>query len=99
MAQSRIEWDDQPTQIKIKLKPEQVKKTIVAHDMAIIMDIGGARYEALVPTHTLGEGNSYVPAAKVGRRGDKVVLFFPVSNDGRPCWQIPEADLEPLLIT
>ncbi len=98
MTGPRIKFDETPTQIKIKLEPEQVSISPLGNDAFIIINIGGQRFDALVPTHTLGLGYRYVPAARMGTIGEKVLLYFPVSNEGRPTWEISEEDLNQVLL-
>ena len=88
-----------PISIRIGLKPEQVKISPLGNDAVILMEINGAHYEALVPTWTLGEDQRSVPAARMGRIGDKELVFFPVSNEGRPTWEITEEDLKTVLVS
>ena len=99
--QTRIKpdlWYRQPGHLKIELKEGEVEVTALGNDAEIIKVINGDRFQALVPTASLGEGMSYVPAAYAGKVGDKVILYLPTSNDGRPTWEINESDLEKILV-
>ena len=91
-------WYHHPGHLKIKLKQGEVEITPLGNDAEIIKVINGSRFQALVPTASLGEGMSYVPAAYAGKVGDKVILFLPTSNDGRPTWEINESDLKEILV-
>ena len=100
--QARIKpdlWYRQPGHLKIELKQGEVEVTPLGNDAEIIKVINGGRFQALVPTASLGVDMSYVPATIAGRVGDKVILFLPTSNDGRPTWEINESDLENILVT
>ena len=91
-------WYHRSGHLKIELKEGEVKITPFEYDAEIIKTINGTRYQALVPTASLGEGMSYVPAAYAGKAGDKVILYLPTSNDGRPTWEIDESDLQKILV-
>ena len=92
-----VNWYETPKSITIALEPEHVGISPLGNDAVIKMEINGIRYEALVPTWTLGEDHSTVPAVEVGRNGDTVVVYFPVSNEGRATWEIKEEDLKGIL--
>ena len=62
------------------------------------MEVGGKQYDAVVPSWTLSEDHRTVPALRAGRRGDMEIVYFPVSNEGRPTWVIPMCDLETILV-
>lgn len=89
---------DKPIDITIALPPEQVTLTPFFSDVHILMEVGGRKYDALVPTWTLSEDRRTVPALRAGRRGDLEIVYFPVSNEGRPQWVIPYCDLESILV-
>ena len=80
---------------KIRLDPGRVKvqAPVWPHETVISVDIGGDTYEAMVPTHSLPEDCSFVPAQRIGRVGDRVVVVLPVGNDGTTYWRIPEGEL------
>ena len=85
--------------LKLALEPGEAEITPLDHDTFIIKEIDGKRYDALVPTHSMGENLSYVPVAYAGKTADgRVILHLPTSNEGRPTWVIPEHCLEPLLV-
>ena len=85
--------------LKLALEPGEAKITPLDHDTFIIKEIDGQRYDALVPTHSMGENLSYVPVAYAGKTADgRIILHLPTSNEGRPTWVIPEHCLEPLLL-
>ena len=86
-----------PIDIRIRLEPGQVSIHPLGHDALIIMYIGGKRYDALVPTWTLGEGHRSVPALRAGKSGDNEIVYFPISNEGRPTWVIPFSELEKIM--
>jgi hypothetical protein len=88
-----IKWFEKPEQIRIKLEPQHVKPMPLGHDTFIVMKIGGRQYDALIPSSTLEGGNKYAPASLVGKNGDKMILYFPVSNEGRPTWELSEEEL------
>ena len=93
-----ITIDEQRTLRKIRLKPEQVRVTPLGNDAVILVDIGGETFQALVPTLSLGEDQSFVPAEQVGRIGDKLIMVLPPSNDGTPIWHVREEDLTEVLL-
>lgn len=86
--------------LKIRLDPKRVKvqAPIWPHETVISVDIGGRTYEAMIPTMSLPEDHSYVPAQRVGRKGDKIVVVLPVGNDGTTWWRIPEEYLDSALV-
>ncbi len=86
--------------LKIRLDPAQVKvqAPIWPHETVISVDIADTKYEAMVPTISLPEDHSYVPAQKVGRIGNKLVIVLPVGNDGTTKWLIPENELDVVLV-
>lgn len=99
--QSRIKpdlWYHRPGHLKIGLNPGEAEITDLGNDVEIIKTIGGCRFQALVPTASLGENMSYVPAYRAGKIQDKVILYLPTSNDGRPTWEISEDDLKAILV-
>ena len=91
-------WYYRPGHLKIKLSPHEVNISPLEHDAFISKDIGGQRFEGLVPTHSLGENQSWVPAAYAGKTEGKVILYLPTSNEGRPTWVIPETELDAILV-
>ena len=86
--------------LKIRLDPERVKvqAPIWPHETVISVDIGDAKYEAMIPTMSLPEDHSYVPAQKVGRMGNKLVIVLPVGNDGTTYWYVPEDEIHQVLV-
>ena len=92
-------WYHRPDCLKMKLQPGEAAITQLGHDTFIVKEIGGQRFDALVPTHTMGENLATVPVAYAGKTGDgRVVLYLPTSNEGRPTWVFPEQYLESLLV-
>ena len=91
---------EERTNLKIRLDPTRVKvqAPIWPHETVISVDIGDTKYEAMIPTMSLPEDHSYVPAQKVARIGDKLVIVLPVGNDGATKWYIPENELDSVLI-
>ena len=89
---------EERTYLKIRLDPDNVKKTIWPHETVIFVHIGDTKYQAMVPTMSLPEDHSYVPAQKVGRVGNKLVIVLPVGNDGTTKWRIPEDELDSILV-
>lgn len=83
--------------LKIRLDPENVKKTIWPHETVIYVYVGETRYQAMVPTRSLGEDNAYVPAQQVAKRNGNAVIVLPVGNDGTTKWYIPEDRLSEIL--
>lgn len=92
-------WYYQPGHLKIELKEGEARVTAFDHDTEIIKFINGERFQALVPTASLGEGMAYVPAFLAGKEGDNLIVYLPTSNDGRPTWVIDESDLQKILVT
>lgn len=98
MSIFNIRWYDKPEQIKIALRPNEAKLHPLGHDVFIIKYIDGQRFDALVPTWTMSDNLESVPAAAVGEVDDKVILYFPVSNEGRPCWEITKQQLDAIKV-
>ena len=96
MSISNIEWWDTPKKINIKLKPHQIKPMPLGHDTFIVIEIGGRQFDALIPSSSLVD-DKYAPAALVGKNGDRTIVHFPVSNEGRPTWELTDAELESLI--
>lgn len=93
MVASKIVWDEERTLHLIKLSPEQVKITRLGHEAVITLVAGGKRFEAMVPTISLGDGWEFVPAEQIGRRGKELVIVLPTGNDGTTKWYITEDEL------
>lgn len=91
-------WYLRPGYLKIALAPDEVKPSFFDHDTIITKEIGGEIFDAMVPTHVLGENRNSVPAAYAGHTGDRVILHLPTSNDGRPTWVFPQKYLEDILV-
>ena len=79
-----IFWYHEPGCPRIKLEPSEVRVTPMGHDTVIVKEINGETFEALVPTHTLGENRDSVPIFYAGKFGDEFLLYLPTSNEGRP---------------
>ena len=83
MTEPDIVFDKEHTVRKIWLKPEQVWTTMLGHDAIVQVEIGGHRFEAMVPTTSLrpapsrGDGHKFVPAEQIGRIGDKLIIVLP----------------------
>lgn len=99
MSKLNVRWYDEPEQIKIGLQPNEAKLHPLGNDVFIIKYIDGQRFDALVPTWTMGDDLASVPAAAVGEVDDKVILYFPVSNEGRPRWDLTRQQLADIKIT
>ena len=96
MSLSHIQWWDPPKKVMIKLETAQIipaPLVIDTYDTYIVMEFGGRRFDALIPTDTIVD-NKYAPATLAGKNGDKIIVYFPVSNEGRPTWLLTEAELE-----
>ena len=91
-------WYEGPGYVKIKLEPSEVLEIPYMHDVVLVKEINGIKFEALVPTHTLGINNSWVPAEYAGKVAGKVVFYLPTSNHGRPTWRVPEEAVEQILM-
>ncbi len=89
---------EKPIDILIGLKPEQISMHPLGNDAFIVIEIGGKRYDALVPTWAIGKTGLTVVAARVAKIGDKELVYFPVSNEGRPTWVIPKGDLDAIVL-
>lgn len=92
-------WYEGPGYVKIKLEPSEVKKIPHMHDVVLVKEINGDIFEAMVPSHTLGENDSWVPAEYAGSYAGKAVFYLPVGNDGRPTWQVPHEALSQILVS
>ncbi len=98
MAEPRFVLEER-VQLKIRLDPANVKQGIaLPHETVIRLNIGDTKYEAMIPTTSLPADHTYVPAQKVGRIGDKLVIVLPVGNDGTTYWHIPEDKLDSVLV-
>ena len=93
-----IFWYEVPGCPRIKLEPSEVRVSLMGHDTVIVKEINGETFRALVPTHTLSENHDSVPIFYANKVGEKIVLYLPTSNEGRPTWAIPESELAPLLV-
>ncbi len=93
MGMPNIEWWDPPRKIMIKLEPHQIKPMPLGHDTFIVMEFGGRQFDALIPTSTIVD-NKYAPATLAGKNGDRIIVYFPISNEGRPTWELTDAELE-----
>ena len=91
-------WYEGPNYFKIRLEPSEVKEIPYMSDVVLVKEIHGHTFQALVPSHTLGENNSWVPAEYAGKVAGKVVFHLPTSNDGRPTWRVPEEVVEQILV-
>lgn len=91
-------WYQEPGCPRIKLEPSEVRIAPMDHDAVIVKEINGEIFQALVPTHTLGENRDSVPIFYAGKFGDEFLLYLPTSNEGRPTWSIPESELASLLV-
>lgn len=91
-------WYNRPGHLRIALNPGEAELSFFDHDTIIVKEIGGETFEAMVPTHTMGENLSSVPVAYAGKVDDRVILYLPVSNEGRPTWVFPEKYLKDLLV-
>ena len=91
-------WYDEPDCLKIRLEPGEAKLSFFDHDTRIIKKINGEEMGALVPTHSLPESFDWAPVQLAGRHEGCVILYFPVSNEGRATWMIPEEEFNRLLI-
>ena len=91
-------WYQEPRCPRIKLEPSEVRIAPMDHDAVIVKEINGGIFQALVPTHTLGENCDSVPIFYAGKFGDEFLLHLPTGNEGRPTWSIPESELASLLV-
>ena len=98
MGRKVIQWEGKRQYLKIRLEPENVKETHMSHETIIYVNVGDTRYEAVVPTLSLGEDNAYVPAQVVGERDGKLVVVLPVGNDGTTYWNIPGDEIYQVLV-
>ena len=49
-------------------------------------------FQALVPTWAVDEDRTFVVAARVGRVNGKILVYLPVSNEGRPAWELTDEE-------
>lgn len=92
-------WYEGPGYYKIKLEPSEVKRMSNYPEVVLIKEINGLTFSAIVPSHTLGENDSWVPAEYAGMIGDKAVFYLPTGNDGRPTWRVPKELLDQMLLS
>ena len=99
MDEPRLELEER-AYLKIRLDPANVKVQgpIWPHETVISVYIGATKYEAMIPTISLPEDHSFVPAQRVGRVGNKALVVLPVGNDGTTYWRIPEDELDSVLV-
>ena len=83
-------WYKEPGYDKIKLEPGEARFALFDHDTLITKEINGEEMFALVPTHSLPENHEWVPVQIAAQHEGKIIIYFPVSNEGRPTWVIPE---------
>ncbi len=87
------EWDEKHTNIHISLEPGDARLSPWgAHDTVIIRKIGDREFQALVPTWAVDEDRTFVVAARVGRVNGKILVYLPVSNEGRPAWELTDEE-------
>ena len=98
MAASKMVLDKKRTVHLIKLKPEQVKATMLDHETVIMLTAGDRHFEAMVPTMSLVDGGRFVPAEQIGRRGDELVIVLPTGNDGTTKWYITSDELNEITL-
>ena len=93
-------WYNHPGHTRMTLEPGEAELSFFDHDTIITKEIDGETFDAMVPTHTMGENFSSVPVNIAGTTEDgRVILHLPTSNDGRPTWIIPQEHLEGLIFT
>jgi hypothetical protein len=98
MSKFNVHWYDEPEPIRIGLQPNEAKPTPLGNGVFIIKHIDGQHFDALVPSWKVSDNLESVPAAVVGEVGGKVILYFPVSNEGRPRWDITKQQLEAIKV-
>ena len=91
-------WYNEPGCLRLKLEPDEIDREWFDHDTVIIKKINGKHFRALVPTHTLSDKKDSVPVQLAGKSGDNVILYFPVSNEGRQTWVITENELDKIKV-
>ena len=89
---------DKPIDVMLELKPGEAGVVPPGNDVFIVKHICGKRYDAMVPTWAVGEDLLTVVAARVASIGDDEMLYFPVSNEGRPAWIVPKAELQGMVL-
>ena len=82
-------WWDQHDCLKLRLEPGETKRSLFDHDTVITKTIAGEEMYAMVPTWVLPPLRNYVPVQYAGNTADKVLIYFPVGNEGRASWFIP----------
>ena len=87
-------WYNQPDCLRIKLEPDEIQKSSFDHDVMIVKKIDGKDHGALIPTHTLSENRDSAPVQLVGRQENDVILYFPLSNEGRDVWRISQEEFD-----
>ena len=91
-------WYKEPGCLRIKVEPHEIRKHWFDHDTLIVKEIEGKEWSALIPTHTLSENRDSAPVILAGRKENDVILYFPVSNEGRDVWCIPEAEFDKIRV-
>ena len=87
-----------PEPVKIRLRPDEVKKIRHYPEALILKEIGGRTYEAIVPVHAIGPEDAWLPADCFGTIKGKKVFHLPIGNDGRTEWRIPEEHADSILL-
>ena len=87
-------WYKEPDCLKIRLEPNEADFAALDHDTIITKKIKGEDMIALVPTHALPESRNWVPVQFAGKHQGNIIVYFPVSNEGRPTWVIPEDEFK-----
>ena len=91
-------WYHEPDCLKIRLEPGEARLWALDHDTIITKKINGEYMSAMVPTHVLPESRDWVPVQFAGKHEGNVILYFPVSNDGRATWLVPEEQFYNILV-
>ena len=95
--ESRI-WYQEPACLKMTLEPGEAKVSYMDYDTFIIKKIGGEEMGAMAsPLTPCPQGFGWVPVQVAEVSEGRVLVHFPVSNDGRAAWVIPEDEFKSIL--
>ena len=89
---------NRPDCLRIRLEPDEVRESWADHDVIIVKKTSGEDHRALIPTHTLSENRDSAPVQLVGKRENDVILYFPVSNEGRDVWRISQEEFDKIKV-
>ena len=82
-------WWSKQDCLKLRLEHGEALNPVHREGTIIVKAIGGKSMRAHVPTEVMPPNLNYVPVQYAGHTADKVLIYFPVGNEGRDSWFIP----------